>query len=935
MSIVIVAIPREDDPVWKYSSEKVPHMTLLYLGDNELRDQENTLQYIQHVAKTSLSTFGMSVSRRGPLGPNDADVLFFTKDWQNKDLVAVRGHLLANDNIKIAHDSAEQFEGWTPHLTMGFPETPAKKDDREYPGFHYVQFDRIAVWFDDYEGPEFLLESNDMLMCEDSSPAAWSDEQEGEEVIEHAGPTVQDILDALTPQERGTFDLILGASVDGIDLSDDAETVAAYNAFSDDQKNVLGFLTGLAVDMDIDDDLIDEDELEEDAENEAELRQSAIADLASDILTHSGVKGMKWGVRNDRSGDGSSTSSPKPPKATKLNKMDSNTRISRKMLRDKVKQGEATIGEAHKAAIKSKGHRVLNFVTGDRKYWVSQLKITGVTAAVIGVAALGTVTGVLPATALGGVAVTALTGAQGAGLVTGVTNAGRAILGNRRINNSYQKLGTHVNDLARKGDDKIKNTLNKQGGIRKKFLEDKKKSDVDNPNVKHSALEDLIGDILDPKELEHSGVKGMKWGVRNDTAGITTLRTGEGGVMVGPGGAAPLRKDVKVTQKTLKEVRTHLLKGSDSPFRPGGEISKITDKYRATGKTDSKTFDAYDRETGVALTKYVNTKLPDGAISHISVRDNDALIAVGSPEIINRWAKDIQHAEDDPFVYRMSLVRDDDGFITEILDGGEVKHSEVYESDNLEHFDDNDLRLVALDEFLMHYGVPGMRWGYRRSTNSSGLVTGKVPKEISDGGPGGSTATPRESADHDRVVTALAKKNEHGVQALSTQELKDINNRIKALDEFEKAMTPKEKSDLQKRVDELKLQRELRQLEGQMKLDQQSAGKTLAKSILANGGKVLADNIAKEMGIFGGRYVDQMLGNTANKAAEKERERAREQAAREREERRQDIREELKQRRKEAREDAREFRKQREREEKERRNSNIRMERGPDGVYRS
>lgn len=29
----IVAIPEERDPVWKYSSEKVPHMTLLFLGE--------------------------------------------------------------------------------------------------------------------------------------------------------------------------------------------------------------------------------------------------------------------------------------------------------------------------------------------------------------------------------------------------------------------------------------------------------------------------------------------------------------------------------------------------------------------------------------------------------------------------------------------------------------------------------------------------------------------------------------------------------------------------------------------------------------------------------------------------------------------------------------------------------------------------------------
>lgn len=161
-NLAIVAIPSEDDYVNKISSEKVAHMTLLFLGEtNQVKNLAQILNFVQHASDISLNRFSMDVDHRGELGPESADVLFFSKSkWSGYESVRdFRSFLLKDSNIKTAYDSTDQFPEWVPHLTLGFPETPANPDDRDYPGIHYVDFDRIAVWFGDYEGIEFPLSS--------------------------------------------------------------------------------------------------------------------------------------------------------------------------------------------------------------------------------------------------------------------------------------------------------------------------------------------------------------------------------------------------------------------------------------------------------------------------------------------------------------------------------------------------------------------------------------------------------------------------------------------------------------------------------------------------------------------------------------------------------------------------------------------------------
>lgn len=158
--VAIVAIPSDNDYVWKISSEKVPHLTLLFLGDMTPGPDLALIEtFLSHVVTTSMWRFGLSVHNRGVLGPDSADVVFFRKnDYETKMVAAARTDLLANPTIRAAYNSVQQFPEWTPHLTLGYPATPARPDTREYPGISWVNFDKIALWTGDFDGPTFTLE---------------------------------------------------------------------------------------------------------------------------------------------------------------------------------------------------------------------------------------------------------------------------------------------------------------------------------------------------------------------------------------------------------------------------------------------------------------------------------------------------------------------------------------------------------------------------------------------------------------------------------------------------------------------------------------------------------------------------------------------------------------------------------------------------------
>lgn len=173
-SYVIVLIPEKNDEVWQVSSEKVPHLTLCYLG-GQLDNVQRVTQFIGHLAATSLSRSTYGVDHRGVLGDKSADVLFFN-DHVAAILETTRVQLLSNIDIATAYGMTEQFDTWKPHLTLGWPDAPAKTNIEGIP--FAVTFDRIALWTGDFEGVEFPLKNDN----EELSMAA-----KGEAFFQHFG----------------------------------------------------------------------------------------------------------------------------------------------------------------------------------------------------------------------------------------------------------------------------------------------------------------------------------------------------------------------------------------------------------------------------------------------------------------------------------------------------------------------------------------------------------------------------------------------------------------------------------------------------------------------------------------------------------------------------------------------------------------------------
>lgn len=89
----------------------------------------------------------------------------------------------------------------------------------------------------------------------------------------------------------------------------------------------------------------------------------------------------------------------------------------------------------------------------------------------------------------------------------------------------------------------------------------------------------------------------------------------------------------------------------------------------------------------------------------------------------------------------------------------------------MQHMDDSD--------FLAHYGILGMRWGFRRPTDSNGLVKK------------GARAVPTEQ--YIRTKELRKKAGGRGAPYLTNQELREVNERLQLERQF-KDLTSKDVS---------------------------------------------------------------------------------------------------------------------------------------------
>jgi hypothetical protein len=135
-SALVVFLPASDDPVNEASSEDQAHVTTVWFGEADL--PWPLINEAVAAAAAAMKPFTVAVKSRGLLGDKDADVLFLDAD----DLAEQRQALLDVPVIKDGMDSVEQYPQWTPHLTLGYPDSPATLAEEP----EAITIDRLALW---------------------------------------------------------------------------------------------------------------------------------------------------------------------------------------------------------------------------------------------------------------------------------------------------------------------------------------------------------------------------------------------------------------------------------------------------------------------------------------------------------------------------------------------------------------------------------------------------------------------------------------------------------------------------------------------------------------------------------------------------------------------------------------------------------------------
>ncbi|MGL5254531.1 MAG: DUF7211 domain-containing protein [Brevinema sp.] len=204
-------------------------------------------------------------------------------------------------------------------------------------------------------------------------------------------------------------------------------------------------------------------------------------------------------------------------------------------------------------------------------------------------------------------------------------------------------------------------------------------------------------------QLYHHGILGMKWGVRKSPERLAKKETKQ---------LDKANKDFsssKNISQTLKKAQQNL----DGNTKYQKEAEKVLSKLvKDTGLQGEALNNAYQSKMLDVIDKYLqqdkSTYSPKGdmrvSMALVDIQGNNYL----TPILLK--LDGVEHSEDE-HVYGLYLVNNK----------GQIKL-----------FDDESFSHYQKDDFLMHFGVLGMKWGVRKDSGGSGKRSGKGHSDYED-----------------------------------------------------------------------------------------------------------------------------------------------------------------------------------------------------------
>jgi hypothetical protein len=248
--------------------------------------------------------------------------------------------------------------------------------------------------------------------------------------------------------------------------------------------------------------------------------------------------------------------------------------------------------------------------------------------------------------------------------------------------------------------------------------------------------------------IEHVGVKGMRWGVRRDSDSGSSSKSIK----------KVAKAEAKWEKKTLTPKNYYKLHNQAAQKANEVDVPRINNMPRYRGK-DFTRDTPLRREYYQAHQTALNRRMQEAVDSTIGPSPSGRRITI-NPTDGTVTIQEVQHAEGSG----ISIKFDKKGHIVEFL----VDEDELFQED-------------LVGSFLIHYGIKGMRWGVRKSSNRSG---GKKP-------------APRRSADAKKAQSVLARQKKSGTQALSNSDIQIAIRRLQ-LEQQLSTLTPRRESTLRR-----------------------------------------------------------------------------------------------------------------------------------------